>query len=276
MRCLEPVSIAAGDIHLWFSFHGEHGDAAWSDHCSRLLETHELRKQSTFHFARDRHQYLLARALVRTVLSRYAPVPPQEWRFTFSAQGRPRMVDPGLAQTRGLDFNLSHTRGLVVMGVTRHGMLGVDTESLARPAPLTLADQVFSANESFALRSLPAAHQPHRFYELWTLKESYVKARGLGLQIPLDQFSFSLAGEDRIDLHVDAALGDLSERWDLWQLRPSAEHLVAVCAETPTSAPSRVACRDVLPLLWEKELAVPITRRTMLGVAGYRQALHWR
>ncbi|MFM9922269.1 4'-phosphopantetheinyl transferase superfamily protein [Variovorax sp. H27-G14] len=266
MTCLDPVPIAAGDIHLWFSFHGEHGDVAWSNRCSALLEAHELRKQAAFHFARDRHQYLLTRALVRTVLSRYAPVAPQEWRFTANANGRPQLVDPGTVQTQGLEFNLSHTRGLVVMGVTRHAMLGVDAEYLSRPAPLSITDRVFSADESCALQSLPPARQPQRFYELWTLKESYVKARGLGMQIPLDQVGFLLDQEDRIELNVDAELCDAPERWDLWQLRPSADHLVAVCAETPTSTSSRVTCRDIFPMLWEKDFAVPVTRRTMHGV----------
>ena len=94
----------------------------------------------------------------------------------------------------GLRFNLSHTDGLVVCLVAVEREIGVDVEHTARAGSvgIEIAERFSSPSEVAELRSLPFADQRSRFFDYWTLKEAYIKARGLGLHLPLDQFSFHL------------------------------------------------------------------------------------
>lgn len=247
----ERIALPAGEVHLWLSFHGEQGDAEANQRHARLLSSAERDKQSAFHFLRDRYQYLLTRAMVRTVLSRYVPVSPAEWRFAANAFGRPHIVDPGLAQTRALRFNVSHTQGLIAVAVARGAEIGVDVENALRPAMLYLAERVFSPAEARALHALSPLLQQQRFFELWTLKESYIKARGMGLQLALDKLSFSLEAESGIGFAIDASLEDVPQRWAFWQARVGGQHLVAVCAEKSDAAVSRLVCRELSPSTFE-------------------------
>ncbi|MCY1213227.1 4'-phosphopantetheinyl transferase superfamily protein [compost metagenome] len=258
------ISLPAGEIHLWFCFHGDAGSPELTAACRALLSAEELSKQERFHFARDRHRYLLTRTLVRSVLSRYAPAAPQAWQFTSNAFGRPRINAPDIPEAVGLNFNLSHTDGLIVLAVARHIELGVDTENIERKAALDVASHYFSPAEARALDALPPALQAERFFELWTLKESYIKARSLGLQIPLDSFGFALDAPGTIGFALaDSRTGDAApQRWNFWQLRPAPTHLVALCAAPgpSVSATTHIVCREIAPLEWDRPLAVPTTR----------------
>src|SRR5690606_16111721 len=102
------------------------------------------------------------------------------WKFEISRHGRPTIVGENLLN---LQFNLSKSSGLVVCAITRDAVVGVDVENIRRRAPVDVADTFFAPGEVAALRALPLEQQPERFFEYWTLKESYIKARGLGLMI---------------------------------------------------------------------------------------------
>ena len=234
-------------IDLWFTCVDDVSDAALLQQYRQLLTPTEQQAQKRFHFEKDRHRYLLTRALLRTVLSRYAPVAPQDWGFHTNAYGKPAIAnDHPLAQH--ISFNVSHTHGLVLVGITQNSALGVDVENLRRRAPLNAAAAYFSAAEATALAQLPEPLQADRFFQYWTLKESYIKARGMGLSIPLDQFSFDLSTQGRVSLSIDPRQSDSPTRWNLWQLRPTPEHLVAVCAERSVSHQQHIRLCKVVPL----------------------------
>jgi 4'-phosphopantetheinyl transferase len=257
------IPLADNEIHLWFSFHTEAADVARQRRYYALLAKDELLKASKFHFERDRGQYVLTRALLRTALSRYAPVPPEAWRFQIDGFGRPSISAAQAQAVPGLDFNFSHTRGLVLLGVARSTKVGVDAENILRPPRIELAERTFSREEAQELRALPLSSQASRFYELWTLKESYLKARGVGLRIPLDEFRFSFGPTAHIGLHMRPALGDVPQRWKLWQFKPSQDHLVAVCVYKGLGALSpRLVCREAVPLDREREVCALISGST--------------
>ncbi|MGJ7530485.1 4'-phosphopantetheinyl transferase family protein [Variovorax sp. GB1P17] len=258
------IPLPAGDIHLWLCPHGKSDSPAQIAALRALLTPDELSKQERFHFASDRYRYLLTRALVRSVLSRYAPVHAHAWRFTAGPFGRPRIETPIVDECHSLDFNLSHTDGLIVLALARHIDLGVDTENVGRKAALDVADHFFSPIEAKALGALPPALQPERFFALWTLKESYIKARGMGLQIPLDSFSFALDDNDStIEFALADSTGDdTAQRWHFWQFQPTPEHLVALCAAPEKSITTRIVCREVAPLQWERPLEACAIRKS--------------
>lgn len=254
------------DIDLWLAYYDYATDPALAARLRALLTDEERAGEPRFHFADDRLRYLVTRALVRIVLSRYVPLAPEHWRFAENAYGRPHIAPEIVAhypKTADLKFNLSHTRGLVVLGVTRGREIGVDVENVgAREVPLEIADQFFAPVEVEALLQQPESSRHDRFFEYWTFKESYVKARGRGLSLPMDRFSFHYPHERAVRLVIEPDLDDLSERWMLWQYRPAADYLLAVCAERCDGPPATIALHRCLPFYEDKAVEVAFTRRS--------------
>ena len=181
-----------GSVHLWQTDVLAASDRDLLSSYERLLSKEESARHRRFLRERDRDLFLVAHALVRTTLSRYCPVSPGAWEFEMGERGRPEIAGPVDA---GLRFNLSHTPGRAVCAVARDRDVGVDVERLSRVTqPLLIADRFFAPAEIAALRASHESQRRQRFFELWTLKESYIKARGLGLAIPLDQFLVRRAG----------------------------------------------------------------------------------
>ncbi|MBL9100844.1 MAG: 4'-phosphopantetheinyl transferase superfamily protein [Myxococcales bacterium] len=209
------------------------------------MNPEEAGRQARFLFARHRHQFLVARALVRTTLSRYADLPPAAWRFVANGYGRPD-IDPahGLGDLR---FNLSHTDGLVAVAVAR-GEVGVDVEDTWRRSHTDqIAEHFFAAGEVAGLRALPGERQHGRFFDLWTLKEAYIKARGMGLAISLQRFGYDLDTGPAIALTIDPSLGDTPEGWQFYLDAPTDRHRLALAVRFPDGAPPRIAVTRVVP-----------------------------
>lgn len=249
-----PLALPPGRIDLWVAQLDGEADAGLTGHFERISTEEERRQQGKFHFAKDRYRYLVTRLLVRYALSRYAPIRPEAWRFAANDFGRPFIANPDPA-VRGLEFNLSHSQRVVIMGVARDCRIGVDVEDLPRRAPLDIADRFFSPGEVRQLQSQPSALRAGRFFDFWTLKESYVKARGQGLSLPLDRFGFELAAGCDIRAHFDSGLDDTPENWVFWQWHPTADSVAALCATRLPEMARPICVRRVVPFDRE-EMAV--------------------
>jgi 4'-phosphopantetheinyl transferase len=156
-----------------------------------------------------------------------AGVAPNELSFHIGEHGRPEIAGPSRALA--LRFNLSHTRGLVACGVACGHDIGVDVERIDREvALLGVARHVFSERENAGLLSLSGSAQRLRFFELWTLKEAYVKAIGKGLAAPLKSISFLPEANDPVAVHfAEQALDDPSA-WCFRRHEPGPGHRLAV------------------------------------------------
>ena len=221
------------EIHVWLAFDrdiaGPHALVL-----ERLLTPDETARRDKLHFEHDRRQFLVTRALQRLVLSEYASaVAPRDWRFAAGERGKPALTAEFAAH--GLHFNLAHTPGLVAFAVSKLPGLGVDAEnSRTRTAPLHLAKRYFTDAEVRALDALPPDERPARFFALWTLKESWLKATGQGLAAGLGNASFELDETHR--LRRVEFLTDDAGRWRFWQFAPSSDHVLALgllSASTP-------------------------------------------
>jgi 4'-phosphopantetheinyl transferase len=254
------ISLTSAEIHLWLAFYDEIKEEPLLSAYRDLLDHAEREQEPRFYFARDRRRYLVTRALVRTVLSRYARIDPTEWVFSTNAYGRPEIVN---AQARDLclSFNISHTHSLIVLGVTKGRALGVDVENFrARGAAIEIAHHYFAPQEVAALAAVPRQQQQKRFFEYWTFKESYIKARGMGLSLPLDKFSFRYPDERAVEIAIDPELADDPGRWQFWQLRPRPEYMLAICAERTGLESLDLIVREAIPMAREKEIPVEFLR----------------
>ena len=217
---------------------------------ARLLTPDEQQRAQRFLHWADRERFVLGRALARTMLSEYVEVKPADWQFVIDNHGRPQLASrpPGGPDLR---FNLSHTPGLVACAVTAGREVGVDVEHIGRHLVHdNIPERFFSAREVADLRARPEAEQQAVFFDYWTLKESYIKARGLGLALPLGQFSFIRTSGAAPTIEFAPELHDDPASWQFAQFWPTADHRMAVAVRR-TGRDLRIDVSEVVPEVLE-------------------------
>ncbi len=203
------------------------------DQLHGLLDDQERIRAARFKHDEDRRTFITAHALARLTLSAHTPsVAPCEWHFQKGQWGRPH---PTNAEIGDLQVNLSHTSGMAAAVVSRGTDVGVDVE-WARPDDwiFETVDTVFSTDEIASLLRLTETERRERFFLYWTLKESYIKARGMGVSLPLTKISFAPSPSSRdIVLELDPSIKDRAGEWRFETFRPGPEIHGAVAARTP-------------------------------------------
>jgi 4'-phosphopantetheinyl transferase len=216
------------EIHVWAAFVDQ--PLPFVSSMLRALSSDERARAERFHFPRDRHRYIVARGILRALLGRYLNSDPADVLLGYLPSGKPILAP----EWRGdhFQFNLSHSHELALCAVGRRRRLGIDVEHV-RPelAAERIAERFFSPSEVTALRALPQSCQAEAFFACWTRKEAYVKARGEGLQIPLNQFEVVVApGQPAAILHDEADPQAVS-RWSLRSLDLGPTYAAALAVE---------------------------------------------
>jgi 4'-phosphopantetheinyl transferase len=193
------------------------------------LSAEERRRADRFVFPRDRARYTAAHGLVRHILASYLGIPAGEVAFGYGRRGKPRLA---LSAGHPLRFNLSHADGLALCAATLDREVGVDLERVRGDRDHAgIAHRFFTPGERQALQALPAAHHRQAFYDCWTRKEAYVKARGDGLAMRPDTFEVSLApGAPATLLWSEAGAGE-PQRWRLLGFAPCPGFTAALAVE---------------------------------------------
>ena len=171
--------LSDSQLDVWLVFDTQRDDQRLREYAA-LLAPDEIERARKFRDEPRRRQFVVTRALTRIALSNYVPdIAPEEWRFVTGAHGKPALA-PEFAEY-GMHFNAAHTAGLVALAFARVPDVGVDVENLVEGhPPLAVASRYFDANEVRDLESLPVGEKRVRFYALWTLKESWLKATDAG------------------------------------------------------------------------------------------------
>lgn len=217
-----------GVLHLWCAYPEDILREENARGCMALLSDDERARWQRFRVEHSRRQYLATHALARMALAHYSGIAAEDLRFTANRYGK-----PALEPDCGVRFNLSNSTGLVVCLVAEGtAEVGVDVEPLARADQITnVGHKAFSAAERAQMEGLPSAEILDRGLSLWTLKEAYVKARGVGMSVPLGKISFLFEGDNAARLELDASLQDDPGRWR-FRVLDHAEHRIAVMAES--------------------------------------------
>jgi len=230
-------------VHVWLAFETLLDDPVNARRFSTLMSDDERAREQRFLVQPARRLHVLARGLQREVLSSYLPgTTPRELRFVSGDTGRPALAPPFDAS--GLVFNLAHTRGLVVLAVTRGAALGIDVEIYEKKVPLEVARRFFSPLEADALEALPGDAQPRRFLRLWTLKESYLKAKSSGLAGGLSSMTFQI--DDAGACTFERATDPRAARWSFSQFDVGERHVVALARlpERESRADGKIEWRE--------------------------------
>lgn len=215
-------------------------DASLLSQYLALLSPDEARRHASFVFDKDRHRYLVSRVLLRTTLARHLCKTPQDIMLTYGPYGKPALADHADATHAALNFNLTHADDMALVAVTRGRWIGVDLERIDRPAPIDVGLHQFHMREVASLRARAGDAEAlcKHFWRLWTLKESLVKATGLGLTIPLNRFDVShLVHEEAHDDEgtegplCQPGTPEAERAWHLVSWRPTDQHIAALCVE---------------------------------------------
>ena len=191
------------------------------------LDPSERDRYHRFFFDKDRHHFLSAHILVRTALSQYVNISPKNWKFTANKYGRPEIASE--IDAPPLRFNLSHTNGLVACVVSYEIDCGIDAEEIRSLASyLSIARQMFTKEEYESLTKLPADRQYEAFFNYWTLKEAYIKARGLGLALSTTSFQFFIDASNKVSILFKEDAHDHNGAWQFQLMRPTDDHVVAL------------------------------------------------
>ncbi|MHA6262536.1 4'-phosphopantetheinyl transferase family protein [Arenibacterium sp. CAU 1754] len=163
------------------------------DRACDLLNAQETERMERFVFDRDGARFARARGFLRRHLGEALNLAPQEVEIASRSGGKPFV--PGAP----FDFNLSHSGGLAVLGLSGTGSVGIDLELTDRGGAFRrdldgLARAVLIEEERTALTGLNDADKAHRFFQFWTAKEARMKLSGQGLSLPPRQIGLSLRG----------------------------------------------------------------------------------
>ncbi len=233
----DPLSdLEEGEVHIWLAADGIAGSVRAE--LEALLDSHEQEKYRSLRFEAHRARYLATHALLRTTLSRYYPVEPDRWRLAPSDFGPLYVSTPNLLD--GVRISLSRTRGLVACLFSKALHCGVDVEKV-RPMEMmdSVAYRMMQSVEHEVYEGLDGEARSEYFYQLWTLKEAYVKSLGVGLRIPLRSVFFDVSGEG-IEMRQTSAPDRPVRDWQYWSDRPTRGHRVSAVLSWPFGGPHPV------------------------------------
>lgn len=223
------VRMVAGEVHIW---HIPLGGPAGLIHTSRnLLSADEVQRADRFHFEKDRHAFIIARAAMRQILGHYGNVAPKNLIFSYGPRGKPELSP----EVNLIKFNLSHSQEFALLAVAQGLCLGIDIEFVNQTIAVEeIAERFFSPNEVRALSAFAGRQKVEAFYSCWTRKEAYIKALGEGLSVPLDSFDVAFdASAPAALLRVRTSPGEVS-RWSMYDIVMPPTYKAAVVVEGKT------------------------------------------
>ena len=222
------LTLPAGEIHVWRASLDQPGITF--QRLETILAPDELVRATRFHFTKDRNHYIVARGILRTLLGGYTKSDPGSLEFSYNAYGKPALK----RATHGSDvrFNLAHSRALALYAFALGREVGIDVEYMKPHIEvLSVAQHSFSRDEQAALVALSPEERLQGFYNCWTRKEAYIKARGMGVSLGLERFDVSLKpGEPAALLHSKEDTQEPS-RWALIELAPAEGYAGALAVE---------------------------------------------
>jgi 4'-phosphopantetheinyl transferase len=235
-----------GQVHLRWTMVEESGDESLDTRFLAILSAEERARYQRFRFDRDRRLYLAAHTLLRFTLSEFGDQPPEDWAFGANEHGKP-FLDPGFGDPP-LHFNLTHAAGLAACVVARGVEVGVDAESIHRKTEPGLSGRFFAPKEQAQLEGLAGEPRQRTFFDIWTLKESYIKGRGIGMALPRRSVAFALPTDDRDTIGFTPPPGDPSGDWRFFRFRPDPHHTLAVAVNQPPDTEPRVGSSSAVTL----------------------------
>ena len=174
-----------------------------------ILSEDEILRASKFHFMKDKNRYIKARGVTRTIIGSYLEMDPKDVYFKYSPFGKPSI------NGQHLHFNISHAQQYGLFAFSRTGDIGVDVELVKPEIDFDkLVSRFFSPSEAQVILGLDKNLKAEYFCKCWTRKESFIKAHGMGLSMPLDCFEVSILDKEKVLLKSLDWVGESHKNWN--------------------------------------------------------------
>ncbi len=228
MRRRESKPLAEGEIHVYCAELDEPDSRI--QELQSLLAPDEQQRAGRFRFEPDKKRFIAARGILRTILSEYLSISPASLEFEYGTHGKPALRAHSV--TRPLRFSLSHSRGVAVYALTSNREIGVDVERIRSvPDADRIVQRYFTAAESAIYHSVAPLEKEEIFFNLWTCKEAYLKAIGVGLSGSLRSVEVSIAPGEVPKLLMSERDEAKAGCWSLRLFRPAPGHVAALAVE---------------------------------------------
>lgn len=222
---INPLALEPDEVHVWLAKLDHHEAGS----LRVLLAADEISRADRFHFAKDRDHFIVARGLLRKLLAAYLGADAAALRFAYAEKGKPALAD---SRPGAINFNLAHSHGGVLYAFSRSREVGIDLEFIREDFEgEKIAGRFFSAAEIETLEMLPLELRQQAFFECWTRKEAYIKARGEGLSMPLDEFDVSLRPGEPAALLRNHKEPEEVARWTMRSITVPAGYVAALVVE---------------------------------------------
>lgn len=195
-----------------------------------LLSREEEARAARFAFPLERARFVVSRGRLRMLLARLSGGDPMDLRIENDPDGKPRLG--GECGQGRIRFNVAHSGDLWACAVALHQEVGLDVEEVRADRDVDrLAEGSFAPAETAAIRALRSRERRAAFHRCWTRKEAYLKARGIGITVPLD--SFEVEVRPGASARILATRPDPADaaRWTLHDLDLGPGFAAALCAE---------------------------------------------
>lgn len=229
-------------VEIYYIDIGE--EISGQDHATLLgICSREKRVEANrFRFESDRKRAVYGEALARYMIAGKTGLSMKEFIFDKNRYGKPY-----LRGQHRIFFNLSHSGRYVICGLG-HEEIGIDIEEV-KSMDLGIARKFFHANEYTYLVSREPEQRMDALFELWTLKESYIKFLGVGLQKPLDAFCFNIEGPS-VELHSSDRIPAFIQSCTI-----KGSYKLSVCTDNPGPIRVRqISIKDIVSSIGRRGL----------------------
>lgn len=181
-----------------------------------LLDHDERERARRFYFPRHQNNFMLTRAMLRVILANYLSLEPSKLAFNYNQFGKPHLNGT-------IEFNLSHSGNLVLVAIGSKVPVGIDLEKITTRSYIDLASKLFTPHELQVLHTMPANLQSAFFFHVWTQKEAFAKACGLGLNYPVQNLNVG------VNFGTPVTIKEQNSDWLLMPFVPKVAYRAALC-----------------------------------------------
>jgi len=220
--------LSSQSIHIW-TVNVDFENSEKIRYYSQFLSPDELKKANNFRFNKDRYCAITARYVLRMLSSKYLNIDIKDIEFSYGDKGKPKYNFE-----TSLQFNISHSEAMILLGFVHNNDLGVDIEFI-KPNfdPIEIAEHFFSLQEIEELKQREKSDLDNAFFRCWTRKEALIKATGDGLSFPLHKFSVSMDRDDKAEI-LNMSWNEDPKSWMMYSFKPKQDYIAAITLKSPT------------------------------------------
>ena len=222
------AELSQHDVHIWYASLNQ--PLASFERLALLLSPDEQARAKRFYFEKDRIRYANGRGILRSILAYYLNIEPQYVQLCYGDYGKPYLERHSAEMA--LDFNLSHSNDLALYAITRGKSVGIDLEHIREVADIDqVVKKFFAAREQVAFYNLHPHERREAFFKVWTRKEAYLKAIGVGLSEPLYYVEVSVSPQGQPGLSNVVGNSQAASRWFLQDMASPPGYVATLAVE---------------------------------------------